>query len=100
MPSIGNASASVASSIAEVLELQRPALVGADEHETDVARVDSFGAEHLPDELDGGGLVDRDAGPVLDLDLDHVFRAVPVSSAWRLYASTIRWTSLWRTTSS
>ena len=44
-------------------------------------------------------VVDGDAAPVLDLDPDHRRRCAPVSSAWRLYASTMRWTSTWRTTS-
>ena len=46
-------------------------------------------------------LVDLAPASVVDLDRDHQrLRCVPVSSAWRLYASTIRCTSLWRTTSS
>ena len=84
----------------EMLELERAALLGADEHEPEVTRLDSFTGEHLAGELDGAGLVDGDARPVLDLDLDHRFRSVPVSSECFLYASTIRCTSLWRTTSS
>src|SRR6266702_4630504 len=42
-------------------------------------------------------------GSIDDLDVDHAHhlrRCVPVSSACSLYASTIRWTSLCRTTSS
>src|SRR5579872_2446391 len=84
---------------AEVLALQRLALLRADEREPELARVDAFGSEDAADQLDRAGLVDLHARPVLDLDLDHRRRSVPVSSEWRLYASTIRCTSLCRTTS-
>ena len=45
--------------------------------------------------LDRGGLVDVHPAPVRHLNGDHRFR----SSVCSLYASTMRWTSLWRTTS-
>jgi len=47
-----------------------------------------------------GVLVYGRPAAIRDLDVDHLRRAVPVSSACRLYASTIRCTSLCRTTSS
>src|SRR5215471_14089279 len=84
---------------AEVLALEAPALLGTDEDEPHLSCLDSLCGEHAPHELAGAVAVDLDAGAVLDLDLDHRRRAVPVSSVWSLYASTIRWTSLCRTTS-
>ena len=84
---------------AEMLELQRAALVRLDEHEPELARLDALAAEHAAQELDRPRLVDSDTGAVVDLDLDHRLRCVPVCSEWSLYASTIRCTSLWRTTS-
>src|SRR5947207_1974674 len=83
----------------EMLELQRSALLRSDEDEAELARLDPLRREHAARELAGALLVDRDARAVVHLDLDHRLRAVPVCSEWRLYASTIRWTSLWRTTS-
>ena len=56
--------------------------------------------EHRARELDGRVHVRSRAAAIRRLDDDHRRRAVPVSSAWRLYASTIRCTSLCRTTSS
>src|SRR5579864_5663037 len=84
---------------AEVLLLQGAALVRPDEDEPELARVDAFRCEHAPRELAGALLVDLDARAVVDLDVDHRFLAVPVSSECSLYASTIRCTSLCRTTS-
>ena len=48
--------------------------------------------EDLPGQLHRAGFVDLRPASVLDLDADHVhrLRAVPVSSACCLYASTIR----------
>src|SRR5581483_8029366 len=85
----------------EVIALQRPHLLAGDEREAELAVVDSLGPEHAPGQLDRGGLVDLDAAPILDLDRQHAqrLRSVPVSSACCLYASTIRCTSLCRTTS-
>ena len=80
---------------AEVLRLQCTALVGADERDPQLARADSLAREHAPREIAHGGFVDVDARAVVDLDLDHLRRGSECS----LYASTIRCTSLWRTTS-
>src|SRR5689334_21238714 len=88
---------------AEVLALQRADFLGRDELEAELAVVDPFGMQHSADQLRRGGGVELGARTVRNLDLDHrpyFRRAVPVSSACSLYASTIRWTSLWRTTSS
>ena len=85
----------------EVLALQRAHLVRRDERDPELAVLDSLAGEHLPGERHGARLVDDRGAPVRDLDLDHHRRrADPVSSACRLYASTIRCTSLCRTTSS
>src|SRR4029453_5320536 len=81
--------------------LQGAHLLEADERYPELAVDDSLGCEQLLREHDGPGFVDRRPARVRDLDLDHHRRrAEPVSSACRLYASTIRWTSLCRTTSS
>src|SRR4051794_9593483 len=84
---------------AEVLALQLAHLVGADEGEPELAVLDPLRPQRAPRQLDGGLALDLVAGPVVHLDEDHRSRAVPVSSACSLYASTIRWTSLCRTTS-
>src|SRR2546423_186043 len=83
----------------EMLLLQGAALFRPDEHETELARVNALRGEHASRELGCTLLVDLDARAVVDLDLDHRLRAVPVSSEWSLYASTMRCTSLCRTTS-
>src|SRR6185312_12171967 len=84
---------------AQVLALQVAALVGADEREPELASADSFSREHGLHEPDRGRLVHFPARAVDHLDVDHLLRWVPVCSACCLYASTIRCTSLWRTTS-
>src|SRR5262249_15610354 len=84
---------------AEVLPLQRSALVRPDEGESQFTCGHPFSGEHRLREPDRRGLVDLSAGTVRDLDLDHRLRCVPVCSACALYASTIRCTSLCRTTS-
>ena len=79
----------------EVLLLQRPALLRRHEGEPELALLDSLRGEHPLGELDCTGLVDLGPAPVFHVNRDrHRFRAVPVSSAWSLYASTIRCTSL------
>src|SRR5439155_9743350 len=83
----------------QVLPLQRAALVRPDEGESQLARRHALSREHRLHELDRSGLVHRPARAVDEFDLDHRLRRVPVCSAWALYASTIRCTSLWRTTS-
>src|SRR6266550_3130767 len=83
----------------EVPRFQRPHLVGSRERDAKIPVLNSFGGEDAPAEGGCGALVHRDAASILELDTDHLRRCVPVSSAWRLYASTIRWTSMWRTTS-
>src|SRR5207244_4419385 len=83
----------------EMPRLQRAALLRADEGKPELARADSLALQHEARELDRRRLVDLPARPVDDVDLYHRLRCVPVWSAWRLYASTIRCTSLWRTTS-
>src|SRR5438128_9617688 len=82
-----------------MLALERAALVRSDEREAELARLDSLAREDALRERDGSRLVDLLAGAVVDRDVNHRERCVPVDSAWRLYASTIRCTSLWRTTS-
>src|SRR5687767_5832982 len=69
------------------------------EDDPEVALGDVLRREHAAAELRHARLVDRRPAPVGDLDSYHRRRCVPVSSAWRLYASTMRWTSTWRTTS-
>src|SRR6266508_2530619 len=84
----------------EVVALEVADLFLVDERDPELAVLDAFRGEQAPRELDGSGLVDLHPAPVVDLDRDcHLCRAVPVSSACCLYASTMRWTSLWRTTS-
>ena len=83
----------------EVLRLERPDLVRSTKAIPSSPSATPSG-ENPPGQLRGRVFVDAGSTPVLDLDLDHLRRAVPVSSACRLYASTIRCTSLWRTTSS
>ena len=78
-----------------MLALQLPHLVRIDECDPELTVVDPFGAQDLSRELDSARLVHRQAAPVLDLNGDHLF----CSSVCSLYASTIRCTSLWRTTS-
>src|SRR6188472_602140 len=84
---------------AEVLPFQRAALVRRDEREPELGAVDALRGEHAAHELGRGRLVHLPARAVDYLDVDHRLRCVPVCSVWRLYASTMRWTSLWRTTS-
>ena len=74
-----------------------------DEGEAELPRLHALGREDPP--CKGRRFLPRDLGAasVLDLDLGHdryLRRCVPVSSACSLYASTFRWTSLCRTTSS
>src|SRR5215210_5860711 len=66
----------------EVVSLQRPDLAGSDERKAEIARVDALGRERAAAQGEGALLVDRHAAPVLELDLDHERRSVPVSSAW------------------
>src|SRR5688572_12933142 len=83
-----------------MLALQSPDLLGLDEVDAELALLDSLGGEHVPRERDDALFVHGAAAAVVDLDGDHHrLRCVPDSSAWRLYASTIRCTSLCRTTS-
>src|SRR5207253_3113040 len=87
----------------EMVALQRSDLVGVDECKSELALVDTLAGEHATCQLDRRVPVDVLPASVLDLDVHHapyLLRCVPVFSAWRLYASTIRWTSLCRTTSS
>src|SRR5207302_4046435 len=86
-----------------VLALEAGDPLRRDEDEPQLAVCNALGGEHPPRQLDRRLLVDLHSRLVRDLDLDHVSqrrRWVPVSSACSLYASTIRWTSLCRTTSS
>src|SRR5262245_58933888 len=83
----------------KVLPLQRPALLRTDEGKPELPRGNPFTREHRLRELDRGGLIHILPRAVVDFDLDHLLRWVPVCSACALYASTIRCTSLWRTTS-
>src|SRR5579862_5906358 len=87
---------------AEMVALQRLHLFGTDEGKPELAVFDSLGAKHPPGKLDRSRLVYLDPAPVCDLDREHAqrLRSVPVSSACCLYASTMRCTSLCRTTSS
>src|SRR6186997_2729256 len=88
----------------EVIALQRTHLVRPDECEPEVSRVDALGRQNEARDLLGARLVDLGAASILDLDrhhaADHFRRCVPVSSACLRYASTMRCTSLCRTTSS
>src|SRR5690348_8922491 len=84
---------------AEVPALQRATLVGADEGEPELSGSHALAREDRARKLDGRRLVHLGTRAVVDLDLDHRLRWVPVCSACALYASTIRCTSLWRTTS-
>src|SRR5262245_32415957 len=84
---------------AEMLPLQRATLVRPDERESKLPRAHALLGEHAPHELDRGRLVHLHARAIDDFDVDHRLRCVPVCSVWRLYASPMRWTSLWRTTS-
>src|SRR5438105_5678000 len=79
----------------EVIALQLAHLVRTDERDPELAVLDPLGPQHAPRELDGPGLVDLRPASVLDVDGDHRFR----SSVCSLYASTMRCTSLCRTTS-
>src|SRR5262245_66554603 len=83
-----------------MLLLQTAHLVASHPGETELPVVHALAGEHGSREFLGGHALDRHAAAVRRLNDDHRRRAVPVSSAWRLYASTIRCTSLWRTTSS
>src|SRR5215469_5506978 len=75
----------------QMLALQRAHLLFVDERNPELAVVHAFGAEHPARQLHRRRLVDLDAASVVDLDGDHR----PRSSVCSLYASTIRWTSLW-----
>src|SRR5579859_1582585 len=79
----------------EMLALQPLHLVRVDECNPKLTVVDPLGVQDAPRELDRARLVHAQAASVLDLDGDHRFR----SSVCSLYASTIRCTSLCRTTS-
>src|SRR3954467_12171907 len=86
-----------------MLALERADLVRADELQPELPVPHPLVGPHGADPLRGRGSVELGARTVRDLDLDHrpyLRRAVPVSSACSLYASTIRWTSLCLTTSS
>ena len=74
----------------DVLALERTALVDRHEEKSDLGILDPLGREHAPSELGRRLGVDLLPAPVRDLDGDHRFRCVPVSSACSLYASTIR----------
>src|SRR6185437_16408100 len=78
----------------EVVALQRPHLVRSDEVQPELAFLDALFGEDPPRERDRRFLLDLDAAAVCHLDRDHRYRrrCVPVSSAWSLYASTIRCT--------
>ena len=56
---------------AQVLALQRAALVRADERDPELAVLDPLGCEHAAGVVGGGSGVDLEAAPVGDLDLDH-----------------------------
>src|SRR6266540_2597136 len=84
----------------EVLSLQHTHLLRRHERQPQLTLEDALGREHLVRQRCRGIDVDCAPAAIRDLDGDHQrARCVPVSSTWRLYASTIRWTSLWRTTS-
>src|SRR5512132_4281605 len=88
---------------AEVVALERADLVRPDELQAELAVLDPLVVQDGADQLRRRAGVELGARTVRDLDLDHrpyFRRAVPVSSACSLYASTIRWTSLCLTTSS
>ena len=82
--------------------LQRPHLVGPDEVQPELTLLDALVGEYALRQRDRRLFLDLDAAAVCHLDRDHRYRSrcVPVSSAWSLYASTIRCTSRCRTTSS
>src|SRR5947209_4554962 len=84
---------------AEVLALQRAALLRPDEREPELTRLDTLAREDALRERRRSRLVHRLAAAVVDGDVYHRERCVPVVSVCFLYASTIRWTSLCRTTS-
>ena len=67
-----------------MLLLQRATLLRCDEGEAELAGVHSLGGEDSPRQLTRAFLVDVDARAIVDLDLDHRLRAVPVSSEWCL----------------
>src|SRR5918995_4300956 len=83
----------------EVPALQLPHSLGALERNAEIALLHALRRQHAAADVGDGGLVHGQAASVFELDPDHRRRCVPVCSAWRLYASTIRWTSTWRTTS-
>src|SRR4051812_48669001 len=89
---------------AQMVALERADLLRADELQAELAVVDALFVQHAANQLRRGVCVELGARPVRDLDLHHrrpyFRRCVPVSSACSLYASTMRWTSLCRTTSS
>src|SRR5437667_3648000 len=58
--------------LAEMIVLQLPHLVRADEHQAEVARVDSLLREHLAREVSDGALLDLGSAAVCDLDRDHL----------------------------
>src|SRR5262249_36844162 len=70
------------------------------ECDSELALVDPLGDQHAAGEVGARLLLDLDAASVGDLDDEHQRRRlVPVASACIRYASTIRCTSLCRTTS-
>src|SRR5579862_6427046 len=79
---------------AEMIALERAHLVGSDEREPQLPVRDPLGAQDACGELDRRCLVDLDREQARQR-----LRSVPVSSAWCLYASTIRCTSWCLTTS-
>ena len=105
-PSSGKERTSVSSSMPEVLALELPDLVRRRRTRSRARRPrrprPRARAAQAPQPPSSS---DLHPAAIRRLDRDHAarphrLRAVPVSSAWRLYASTIRCTSLCRTTSS
>src|SRR5439155_19798633 len=87
----------------EVVALQHPDLLGADEDEAELPLLDALGGQHRAGKRGRSFLVHLDTAAIRYFDRDHasyLLRSVPVSSACSRYASTMRWTSLCRTTSS
>src|SRR3954468_1587034 len=59
----------------EVVTLQAAHLVGADERDAELPRVDAFGAEDAAGELDRRSVVDLHPASILDVDRDHLLRS-------------------------
>ena len=100
-PSIGNERTSVASSTPRCSRFSARISSGGDERDPELAVLDALRGEHVP----GERRPRRPRRPrrrcgSRPRPRSSCWRAVPVSSACRLYASTIRCTSLCRTTSS